>query len=44
VTGVYDNDTSAAVRVYQQQHHLGVDGKAGIKTMQHMLAYLNYGF
>ncbi len=32
-TGYYGDMTRAAVRQYQEQHHLGVDGKAGKDTL-----------
>jgi len=44
VTGSYDAQTMAAVRAFQADAKLAQDGSAGIKTMQKMLAYLNYGF
>jgi peptidoglycan hydrolase-like protein with peptidoglycan-binding domain len=34
VDGVYGNGTQSAVRQFQQQHGLGVDGKAGPQTFQ----------
>jgi peptidoglycan hydrolase-like protein with peptidoglycan-binding domain len=34
VDGVYGNGTAGAVRQFQQQHGLGVDGKAGPQTFQ----------
>ena len=44
VTGVYDQVTMTAVAKFQADKQLKPDGKAGIGTMQAMLAYQNHGF
>lgn len=39
IDGLYEEEVEAAVRRYQRQHTLGVDGVAGPNTLQHLGLY-----